>query len=422
MKKNKGILLALAAAALLGLSGCQEGQEEQPTELLLMNGWGGTGADHVAMRDIYTGFMEENPDIRLILDSSPDISITIDKGEEMLAVDRMPDILSTNGYEDFVKYAVGKGYALDLIPYLEKEEGLSECIPASVLESQMEDGALYTVPDVVELSGYWYNKEIFRQAGIEKNPETWEEFWAMCQQLQNWSEQEQNQVVPVVMEAGQAAFAFTGARIAGEGREGLKMLEKKPENFQHPAIEAALKDLIRIYEYSGNMSASLNENDALDAFNKGKAAMYFNGAWANVMISSKIPAGFSNYPEGVCLETITSGYVLSNTQGEKKTEAAIRFLKYILSEEVQRRILRETKQVPVNQNISYLDFKEELPLLIEAVETSKKAEIKVQSLRSAWGAEIVDWMQEHIGSLLDGSVTVEEYLQLLNQAAGVSAP
>lgn len=422
MKKNKGILLALAAAALLGLSGCQEGQEEQPTELLLMNGWGGTGADHVAMRDIYTGFMEENPDIRLILDSSPDISITIDKGEEMLAVDRMPDVLSTNGYEDFVKYAVGKGYALDLIPYLEKEEGLSECIPASVLESQMEDGALYTVPDVVELSGYWYNKEIFRQAGIEKNPETWEEFWAMCQQLQNWSEKEQNQVVPVVMEAGQAAFAFTGARIAGEGREGLKMLEKKPENFQHPAIEAALKDLIRIYEYSGNMSTSLNENDALDAFNKGKAAMYFNGAWANVMISSKIPAGFSNYPEGVCLETITSGYVLSNTQGEKKTEAAIRFLKYILSEEVQRRILRETKQVPVNQNISYLDFKEELPLLIEAVETSKKAEIKVQSLRSAWGAEIVDWMQEHIGSLLDGSVTVEEYLQLLNQAAGVSAP
>lgn len=422
MKKNKGILLALAAAALLGLSGCQEGQEEQPTELLLMNGWGGTGADHVAMRDIYTGFMEENPDIRLILDSSPDISITIDKGEEMLAVDRMPDVLSTNGYEDFVKYAVGKGYALDLIPYLEKEEGLSECIPASVLESQMEDGALYTVPDVVELSGYWYNKEIFRQAGIEKNPETWEEFWAMCQQLQNWSEQEQNQVVPVVMEAGQAAFAFTGARIAGEGREGLKMLEKKPENFQHPAIEAALKDLIRIYEYSGNMSTSLNENDALDAFNKGKAAMYFNGAWANVMISSKIPAGFSNYPEGVCLETITSGYVLSNTQGEKKTEAAIRFLKYILSEEVQRRILRETKQVPVNQNISYLDFKEELPLLIEAVETSQKAEIKVQSLRSAWGAEIVDWMQEHIGSLLDGSVTVEEYLQLLNQAAGVSAP
>lgn len=412
----------MAAAALLGLSGCQEGQEEQPTELLLMNGWGGTGADHVAMRDIYTGFMEENPDIRLILDSSPDISITIDKGEEMLAVDRMPDVLSTNGYEDFVKYAVGKGYALDLIPYLEKEEGLSECIPASVLESQMEDGALYTVPDVVELSGYWYNKEIFRQAGIEKNPETWEEFWAMCQQLQNWSEQEQNQVVPVVMEAGQAAFAFTGARIAGEGREGLKMLEKKPENFQHPAIEAALKDLIRIYEYSGNMSTSLNENDALDAFNKGKAAMYFNGAWANVMISSKIPAGFSNYPEGVCLETITSGYVLSNTQGEKKTEAAIRFLKYILSEEVQRRILRETKQVPVNQNISYLDFKEELPLLIEAVETSKKAEIKVQSLRSAWGAEIVDWMQEHIGSLLDGSVTVEEYLQLLNQAAGVSAP
>lgn len=422
MKKNKGILLALAAAALLGLSGCQEGQEEQPTELLLMNGWGGTGADHVAMRDIYTGFMEENPDIRLILDSSPDISITIDKGEEMLAVDRMPDVLSTNGYEDFVKYAVGKGYALDLIPYLEKEEGLSECIPASVLESQMEDGALYTVPDVVELSGYWYNKEIFRQAGIEKNPETWEEFWAMCQQLQNWSEQEQNQVVPVVMEAGQAAFAFTGARIAGEGREGLKMLEKKPENFQHPAIEAALKDLIRIYEYSGNMSTSLNENDALDAFNKGKAAMYFNGVWANVMISSKIPAGFSNYPEGVCLETITSGYVLSNTQGEKKTEAEIRFLKYILSEEVQRRILRETKQVPVNQNISYLDFKEELPLLIEAVETSKKAEIKAQSLRSAWGAEIVDWMQEHIGSLLDGSVTVEEYLQLLNQAAGVSAP
>lgn len=415
MKKNKAVLLVLAAAAILGCSGCQEGQEEQPTELLLMNGWGGTGADHMAMRDIYKDFMEENPDIRLILDSSPDISITIDKGEEMLAVDRMPDILSTNGYGDFVDYAVEKGYALDLIPYLEKEEELSGCVPESVLESQMENGALYTVPDVIEVSGYWYNKEIFHQAGIEKTPETWEEFWEVCEQIKQWSIREQKNVVPVVMEPGQAAFAFTAARIAGEGKEGLRLMEKKPENFQHPVIETALKDLLRIYEYSGNMNAGLIETDALDAFNKENAAMYFNGIWANVMISPKISAGYSNYPKGVCLETITSGYVISNTQGEKKTEAAIRFLKYILSEEVQRRILRETKQMPVNLNISYKDFKEELPLLIEAVEKTKEAKIKVQSLRSAWGAETVDWMQEHLSRLLDGSMSVEEYLKLLDQ-------
>ena len=39
------------------------------------------------------------------------------------------------------------------------------------------------------MCGYWYNEQIFGQAGIEKLPSTWEEFVQCCEKIQVWAEQ-----------------------------------------------------------------------------------------------------------------------------------------------------------------------------------------------------------------------------------------
>ena len=51
-----------------------------------------------------------------------------------------------------------------------------------------EDGSIYLGPistAAFACSGMFWNEELFAQAGIETFPETWEEFWQCCEQLES---------------------------------------------------------------------------------------------------------------------------------------------------------------------------------------------------------------------------------------------
>lgn len=418
-KNINGVLAIFMVCMVMGTTGCSQVKEEHKVRITLMNGWGGATEDHVAMREIYEEFNKQNPDIELVLDTSPDLSIVLEKANEMLAVDKMPNIISTNGNAEFITYANKKGYATDLMPYIKGDKEFAACIPEQVFSNWIEDGKLYTLPDVIEMSGYWYNKEIFRKAGIEKVPETWAEFWEACDLIDSWSEQEDNGVVPVLMESSQAVFAFLGARIAGDSSTGRSLMSKQPSSFNHTLLEDALEDLIRIYHYSKATKATLTPNDSLNAFNKGKTAMYFNGAWANALIDENIETGTALYPnnngKGVAYVSASSGYVIGNTEGEEKVEASIRFLKYMLSEEVQYKILTQTKQVPSNPNVNYANSMASVPLLTDAINTIGEAQTTINTIRTTWGDKCVNIIQDNIEHLIDEDMAPHQLLLKLEE-------
>src|SRR5690606_38064527 len=47
------------------------------------------------------------------------------------------------------------------------------------------DGGLYAVPFDLGMVGFWYNKELFAQAGIDAPPTTWDEFLEDVQTLKD---------------------------------------------------------------------------------------------------------------------------------------------------------------------------------------------------------------------------------------------
>lgn len=51
------------------------------------------------------------------------------------------------------------------------------------------------------------------------------------------------------------------------------------------------------------------------------------------------------------LSSFTPGYLVCNTGTEKQKEACIRFLKYMLSESVQQRLLVDAGYIPSNPNV-----------------------------------------------------------------------
>ena len=412
---GKGIFI-IVLGLVLGVA-CKQVEENVQTKITFMNGWGGVSKDHIAMREIYQGFNEISPDIELVPDTSPDLYIVIEKAKEMLAVGKMPNIVSTNGNSDFIDYANKKGYLVDLMPYIKSDPEFASSIPKQVYDNWEKEGSLYTIPDVIEMSGYWYNKEIFEAAGIKQVPRTWEEFWEACNLIDKWSEREQNGVIPVLMESNQAALAFLGARIAGDSSAGTALMLGGPETFDHTLLMRALDDLVNIYEYGKEKGSSLSFNDSLNAFNKGKTAMYFNGVWANVLIEPTIDVAATNYPgydgKGVAYVSTSSGYVISNTEGQDKISASIKFLKHMLSEDVQYKILYKTKQVPSNPNLTFEDGEENIPLLIEAINTIGKAEITINTLRTAWGDRYISILQDNLEALIEGRITSRQLLQKL---------
>ena len=98
MKKTTKQLVTLMLILGVGciLEGCGKESNHSVT-ITLIHAWGGTEEDHVAMREIYEEFQEENPDINLQMISMPTREDMMRKVEDMIMVGNIPDIVSFSG-------------------------------------------------------------------------------------------------------------------------------------------------------------------------------------------------------------------------------------------------------------------------------------------------------------------------------------
>ena len=421
----KILLLSAAAAVLVG---CGRQEEPEGTELTFIHGWGGTVKTHSTMQEIYRAFDEENPDIVLNYQPSSDSYIAVEQANNMLAIDKMPDIVSTNGQSYYVQNAVKRGMALDLLPYIEADEAFIRSIHPSVLETWTEEnGGLYTVPDALEVMGYWYNAGYFREAGIvdEKGnarpPQTWEEFREAFAKLDAWGKDRVNEpgegrVDTCALENVQVAENLFLAVLAGKGPEGLQMAGALPDTFDTPVFRDAVREFSWIFSHSVSAESL---DDAREYFREGRTAVYFNGIWECEEFkgcAAEADIAYANYPtesgESLSYISPSSGYVLFDSYDEKKKEASIRFLKYMLSEEVQLKLALETGQAPSNPNVDLAVIREEYPLLGNALEQAHAADIQIKTITSVWNSGVM----ETIGADIRRACMEEEALDSLISA------
>lgn len=406
MKKRLIFLTGLCLAAIFS-GGCENKETEAPVEITLMHGWGGTLQTHKIMQEIYEDFNRQNPDIVLTSISYSDNTIAVNKANDMLAVGKAPDILSTNGLSYYLINAVKSDAAMDLMPYIEQDPKWKEQIHPSVFDTWMtEEGELYTIPDALEMAGYWYNESYFRRAGItdeEGNvqiPKTWDEFAEMIQQLQIWIDEQKLGVTVFALEEEQMMEFLFLARLAGESQEGLRAAISSEPVLEDSLLYTVQQDLETMQQYSRAVNSI---EDARQSFRNGSAIIYFNGVWEadeleKGMIDNYLK--YANYPtcNGLSLSYVSSssGYVLSKQTDERKADACIRFLKYMQSEAVQEKIALWTGQAPSNPNIDKSVLAEESPLLWQALEVTENADIQIETVRSVWDEQYMEMLQELI--------------------------
>lgn len=417
--------VVMTGCMLLLTAGCRQEQKPEQIEITIMHGHGGTLESYAVMQEIYSEFSKENPDIQLNCIAYTNNQIAVGKANDMLAVGEMPDILSTNGLSYYIDNAVKTNMAMDLMPYIEADSEWKKQIHPSIFEAwKTEDGHLYTIPDALELMGYWYNEDYLRQAGMKtengrvRMPATWNEFFIMTEQVQGWMEETGKAGAVFAMEDAQMTeFTFL-ARLAGEGETGLEAAKNSKVKIQREDLEHTLQDLEKIEEYSKSVE---NVENARQCFMDGESVIYFNGVWeADALKNSQYSGSFAyaNYPtvsgESLSYVSPPSGYVLARQTDERKAEACIRFLKYMLSEEVQTRIAVETGQVPANPNVDVEAIIENAPLFGRAVDTVNQADIQIQTIANAWEQEKWNVVREFLGQKTWKPDNPEEMLKKLN--------
>ena len=178
MKKFIVLMLCLLVAAgsvfASGSSEAASAEENSNTVKVLLT----YPSDKKVLYSCFDDFTAETGiDVEIIYmplaDSRKQISI-------MVAGNDLPDVLDVDN-PDIANYAQ-MGILADITDRVNSEIEIDQYYPATLATCQY-DGKYHGLPFTSNNLGILYNTDLFAQAGIEKFPETWDEFLETCAQL-----------------------------------------------------------------------------------------------------------------------------------------------------------------------------------------------------------------------------------------------
>ena len=180
-------------------------------------------------------------------------------------------------------------------------------------------------------------------------------------------------------------------------------MQKQTPVCRREDAELAVSELMRALAYDTQRGTA---PDVRRNFFDGKSAIYIDGVWANTELAettTKQEIRYAAFP-GFSGETIAyanpaTGYVISNDGSERQIDACVRFLKYMLSKDVQEQIVTKTHQAPSNPNISDAWIHEQVPVLADAVQVCKQADLQILTLYSVLPAKTSAQLEQQLEEL-----------------------
>lgn len=220
----------------------------------------------------------------------------------------------------------------DLSPYINEDKEWKEMIEPVVLKGCTEpNGKIYLAPlstAAFSCSGIYWNQELFLQAGIERFPETWEEFWLCCDKLQAHG------ITPLALHTGGTAWApmlLATAELADTEQGARFMQELYPDSYRNENGRHLAETLKKLFSYTTEDAMHNDFDVSYNHFFSGEAAMIPNGYW----MMDQIPEGwegkvrFSAFPGNKPISSPeTFGWSIVSGYSSEVKDAAAAFLKF----------------------------------------------------------------------------------------------
>ena len=367
MKKGAALLAGVLAAAAV-LSGCggqgnngsttsadsaaaestTEGKAKASGEKVTISllSW---NTDEI-LGEFIAGFEQENPNIKIDLQYVPPVQQYVDKFSVLAASGQMTDmfyIAAENKQE-----VISKGVAEDISDM----EIFSRIDPATSA-TYGKDGKIYGYSPDAWIGGIFYNKDLFEQAGIEKEPETWQDFVDCAAKLKAIG------VEPYLDDADNvhnlAQDLYQCSVISQEPDADVQINEGKAtfqEKYTEP-LKLWYNDMIASGLYS-QMALGLNSDQVIDMFANGEVAMMHGGPWNIATIEQKNPEmnydifGLSdNIGNRVLPGAVNVGLSVSTTSEHK--DACRAFIEYMARDENIVKWQKVTNNAIIVEGIDY---------------------------------------------------------------------
>ncbi|WP_397341012.1 extracellular solute-binding protein [Paenibacillus qinlingensis] len=295
VKKYKSLQVIAASALAISLTACGSGGDSKSTAspaagasatpatgknitITFQNIYPDpTDPKNGMLKKIVADYQAKNPNIKIELDSLNTDQQKL-KLKTQAASKEVPDITVVNPAAQMQPF-VDAGLFAPLNDMVE-QNGLKATFQEGILNWYSFKNNIYALPDGNNIGVVYYNKDLFKQAGIADVPKTFEEMVADVKILKSKG------IQPMAIgekDSWTGSFLFMNVLLRTNGGPGfLQAVVDGKKTFNDPAFTDAVssfQDLIQAGAFQEG-ATSFDYNAGENLFKTGKAAMYYMGSWA----------------------------------------------------------------------------------------------------------------------------------------------
>ncbi len=375
---------------------------------------GSSEEQYVAWLDeVIANFEAENPNIKVEIQKS-----SIDGFNQTVmtrfAAGDVPDLISfsANDMTDMVP----SGYIYDLSGI----DSLSNYSEGMLDAFTTDDGKVYALPIANDFMCVTYNKTAFENAGIEKAPETWDEFMDACQKLQDagitpiasgFSEQW------VINGTSQTTYC---AQVLGNNGPDLASMVDRTNTFKDTEQwKAFFEKLQAMYPYMNNDPFGTDQNTCYSMLANAEAGMILNGTWTitnAIAMNPDAELGIFALPVSdnaednlMPMNPPESGVAVAAESPH--AQEAVKFLEYMMSPESASLYAEKGAGIPI---VSGVDTSELTGAFKDAADIMNSGAVKMITSKSFPSANEDAFINDVSEFFLDGCEDVDAALETLD--------
>ncbi|MFF4046530.1 extracellular solute-binding protein [Streptomyces chartreusis] len=420
---RRGFLAASAAAgvgmtALSGCGGDSDGGSSDGTTTIEWWNISTTEPTKSVWAALAKKFEAQNPKVKVkIVQLENDAYKS--KMTALTASGKLPDIFHTWG-GGVLRQQVDAGLVEDLT---DRTKDFAEGLLPVAKEPYLLDEKVYGIPFDIGMIGFWYNKALFKDAGVAEPPTTWADFLDAVRKLKA------KNITPLALAGkekwpGMYYWAYLSMRTAGAS--ALQKAYDDQDFTGDPFVQAGqhLQELVDLQPFQkGFLGAAYSSPTGQAAtVGNGKAAMELMGQWAPVVQADAGKGlgddlGFFPFPaveggKGTITEVFGGGGGHALRSGAP--QEAVDFLKFFASEATDVELVKKTSALPV---VPAAESAITDPN-IKAVQAQLKAATGFQLyLDQAYAPAVGQEVNDSVGALIAGSKSPQQVAESITKTA-----
>ncbi|ETT68056.1 ABC transporter substrate-binding protein [Paenibacillus sp. FSL H8-0457] len=353
--------------------------------------------------------------------------------------DTAPDIVTEDTF--ILNSDASAGYLEPLEDKLAEWEdwGNGSFIEAMKKGVTASDGKVYGVPYNTDSRGLWYNKDIFKQAGLPEDwqPKNWEEVLNAARTIK----EKAPDVVPIWMNMGKATGEATSMQtyemlLYGTGERLYDDASGKWITKSQGILDAlTFVETVNKEKLGPPLSKVLNgqagNTASREYLPQGKLAISLDGSWitGNYMETGAAPwpeykdvLGFAPMPTSQGQEpgsiTLAGGWALSIPSNSKNKDEAWEFIKYALGKENTQKLVMSSGNITVRADVAKDPEYTKMPFNEIATEYLQNAEFRPAQEKYPEVSTQIQTMVESVATGTSPADAMNKYAQDVTRIVG----